>query len=57
MATNKNIKIKFTEDYSNVKKGDVREFSKSLVNMFVKDLKVAELFSEEKKAVKQKNTK
>jgi len=57
MATNKNIKIKFTSDFSKNKKGDVREFSKDIVNIFVNELKVAELFSEEKKAVKPKSTK
>jgi hypothetical protein len=57
MATNKNIKIKFTSDFSTNKKGNVKEFSRDIVNIFVNELKVAELFSEEKKAVKQKKTK
>lgn len=43
MATNKNVKVEFTADFSNNKKGDVREFSKDISNIFVNDLKVAKL--------------
>jgi len=56
MATNKNVKIEFTADFSNKKKGDVAEFSKDISNMFINDLKVAKLYEvkEAKKINKQK---
>lgn len=43
MATNRNIKIEFTSDFSNNKKGDVKEFSKDISNIFINELKVAKL--------------
>lgn len=52
MATNKNVQIEFTEDFSNNKKGEVKEFSKDISNIFVNELKVAKL--KEAKDVKQK---
>lgn len=52
MATNKNVQIEFTEDFSNNKKGEVKEFSKDISNIFVNELKVAKL--KEVKDVKQK---
>ena len=55
MATNKNVKVEFTADFSNNKKGDVIEFSKDISNIFVNDLKVAKLH--ELKEVKSKNKK
>jgi hypothetical protein len=51
MATNKNIKIKFTADFSENKKGDVKEFSKDISNIFINELKVAKLY--EVKTVKK----
>lgn len=55
MATNKNIKIEFTEDFSNNKKGQVREFSKDISNIFISELKVAKLY-EVKEVKKIKKT-
>jgi len=55
MATNKNVQIEFTEDFSNNKKGDVKEFSKDISNIFVNELKVAKL--KEVKEVKPKTKK
>ncbi len=55
MATNKNVKVEFTADFSNNKKGDVREFSKDISNIFVNDLKVAKLYNvKEVKSKKEK---
>lgn len=48
MATNKNIKIEFTEDFSNNKKGEVKEFSKDISNIFISELKVAKLYEVKK---------
>ena len=55
MAAIKNVKVKFTADFSNNKKGDVREFSKDISNIFINDLKVAKLYEE--KEVKSKKSK
>jgi len=55
MATIKNVKVEFTADFSNNKKGDVREFSKDISNIFINDLKVAKLY--EVKEVKSKKSK
>jgi hypothetical protein len=54
MATNKNIKIEFTSDFSNCKKGDVREFNKSICKTFVYELKVAKFYEEKPKTTKTK---
>jgi hypothetical protein len=40
------MKVIFIEDFSINKKGDVKEFSKDIANIFVNELKVAELFKE-----------
>lgn len=55
MATIKNIKIEFTSDFSDNKKGDVAEFSKDISSIFISDLKVAKLY--EVKEVKKVNKK
>ena len=55
MATNKNIKIEFTEDFSNNRKGEVKEFSKDISNIFISELKVAKLY-EVKEVKKPKKT-
>jgi len=55
MAAIKNIKIEFIDDFSKNKKGDVREFSKDISNIFINDLKVAKLY--EVKEVKKVNKK
>jgi len=55
MATIKDVKVEFTADFSNNKKGDVREFSKDISNIFINDLKVAKLY--EVKEVKSKKNK
>ena len=55
MATIKNVKVEFTSDFSNNKKGDVREFSKDISNIFINDLKVAKFY--EVKEVKSKKSK
>ena len=57
MATKKNVKVEFISDFSNNKKGDVKEFSKDISNIFINDLKVAKLFEEAKKEVKKPKTK
>ena len=57
MATNKNVKVEFTADFSNNKKGDVKEFSKDISNIFINDLKVAKLFEETKKEGKKTKSK
>lgn len=54
MATNKNIKIEFTADFSENKKGDVKEFSKDISNIFIDELKVAKLYVEKAKEKKPK---
>jgi hypothetical protein len=55
MAISKNIKVEFIADFSNNKKGDVKEFSKDISNIFINDLKVAKLYStKEVKEVKVK---
>lgn len=53
MATNKNVQIEFTEDFSNNKKGEVKAFSRDIANIFVSELKVAKLFEASKKEVKK----
>ena len=57
MATNKNVKVEFTADFSNNKKGDVKEFSKDISIIFINELKVAKLFEETKKEVKKTKNK
>lgn len=55
MAISKNIKVEFIAYFSNNKKGDVREFSKDISNIFINELKVAKLYStKEAKQVKEK---
>lgn len=36
-----NIKIEFISEFNDIKKGDVKEFSKDICNIFVNELKVA----------------
>jgi hypothetical protein len=55
MATNKNIYIEFTADFSNNKKGDVKEFSQDICSIFVNELKVAKY--KEVKVTKEKKSK
>ena len=57
MATIKNIKVEFIEDFSNSKKGDVREFSKDISNIFINELKVAKLYSTKEVKEKPKKSK
>ena len=58
MATNKNVQIEFTSDFSNNKKGDVKEFSRDIANLFISNLKVAKIFElKEKKESKPKKSK
>ena len=57
MATNNNVKVEFISDFSNNKKGDVKEFSKDISNIFITDLKVAKLFEETKKEGKKTKSK
>lgn len=42
------IKIVFTADFETNKKGEVKVFSRDISNIFIKNLKVAEYFTEEK---------
>jgi hypothetical protein len=48
--------IEFTQDFGKIKKGDVREFSRDISNISIKELKVAKIYKEEekKKEVKPK---
>lgn len=57
MATNKNVKIEFTDDFSNNKKGEVKEFSVDISNIFINELKVAKLYTEKVKEPKPKKQK
>jgi hypothetical protein len=54
MATIKNIKIEFTSDFSNNKKGDVKGFSVDISNIFINELKVAKLYEVKKVTKKDK---
>lgn len=56
MATNKNVKVEFIADFSNNKKGDIKEFSKDISNICINVLKVAKLY-EVKEVKKNKSTK
>lgn len=49
------IEVEFTADFEAIKKGDVREFSKDICNIFVNELKVAKF--KEVKEVKPKKKK
>jgi hypothetical protein len=49
--------VEFTADFENVKKGEVRLFSKDIAYIFINDLKVAKLKEVEVKEVKTKKTK
>lgn len=59
MATNKNVKVEFIADFSNNKKGDIKEFSKDISNICINVLKVAKLYEvkEVKKAKQPKEDK
>jgi hypothetical protein len=46
------MKIEFIDDFSNNKKGDIKEFSKDISNIFINELKVAKAFAE--KELKEK---
>lgn len=46
MATKKNVKVEFVSDFSNSKKGDIREFSRDISKSLINDLKVAKLYVE-----------
>jgi len=50
------IEVEFTSDFENVKKGEVRTFSRDISKIFVNDLKVAKLkgIEEVKKTKKTK---
>jgi hypothetical protein len=50
-----NIEIEFTADFENIKKGEVKSFSRDISNIFISDLKVAKL--KEVKEVKPKQKK
>lgn len=55
MATIKNVQIEFTDDFSNNKKGEVKEFSKDISNILINELKVAKLYTKKvKEEVKTK---
>ena len=45
------IEIEFTADFENIKKGEVKSFSKDISYIFINDLKVAKL--KESKEVKE----
>lgn len=49
------IEIEFTADFENIKKGEVKSFSRDISNIFIYDLKVAKL--KEVKEVKPKQKK
>ena len=46
-----NIEVEFTADFSSIKKGEVKSFSRDISNIFINELKVAKL--KEVKEVKQ----
>jgi hypothetical protein len=48
------MKIVFIEDFSVNKKGDVKEFSKDIAYIFINELKVATLFTENETKEKPK---
>jgi hypothetical protein len=50
-----NIEIEFTADFENIKKGEVKSFSRDISNIFINDLKVAKL--KEVKEVKKQTKK
>ena len=50
-----NIEIEFTADFENIKKGEVKSFSRDISNIFISDLKIAKL--KEVKEVKPKQKK
>ena len=50
-----NIEVEFTADFENIKKGEVKTFSRDISNIFIYDLKVAKL--KEVKEVKPKQKK
>jgi hypothetical protein len=50
-----NIEIEFTADFSSIKKGEVKSFSRDISNIFISDLKVAKL--KEVKEVKKQTKK
>lgn len=53
-----NIEIEFTADFENIKKGEVKSFSKDISYIFINDLKVAKLKeSKEVKGTKPKSKK
>ena len=37
------IEVEFTADFSSIKKGEVKSFSRDISNIFIYDLKVAKL--------------
>lgn len=43
------VKIEFIADFEQIKKGDVREFSKDISNIFINELKVAKIYIEKVK--------
>jgi hypothetical protein len=47
-----NIEIEFTADFENIKKGEVKSFSRDISNIFINDLKVAKI-KEVKKQTKK----
>lgn len=50
-----NIEIEFTADFENIKKGEVKSFSRDISNIFMHDLKIAKL--KEVKEVKKQTKK
>ena len=50
-----NIEVEFTADFSSIKKGEVKSFSRDISNIFIYDFKVAKL--KEVKEVKPKQKK
>jgi hypothetical protein len=50
-----NIEIEFTADFENIKKGEVKSFSRDISNIFISELKIAKL--KEVKEVKKQTKK
>jgi len=48
------MKVEFTQDFEKIKKGDVKNFSRDISNIFIKDLKVAKIYKEEDKPKENK---
>jgi len=49
------IEVEFTADFENIKKGEVKNFSKDISNIFINELKIAKLKEVKEVKTKTKN--